>query len=109
MSFTPLATQAVVTLCCVLSCLPFVVCSLHAGLVYCKLSTLCVCCCSAAVLILTIQGPDYDTAVRCAGSAKSTAEAHKKAEQVLADTYRNIFALANAVPGLQFFEGFVHQ
>eukprot|EP00439_Symbiodinium_sp_Y106_P071427 s1139_g12.t2 len=40
-------------------------------------------------------GPDYDTAVRCAGPAKATAEAHEKAKQLLADTYRNAFALAN--------------
>ncbi|CAE7520449.1 unnamed protein product [Symbiodinium sp. CCMP2456] len=40
-------------------------------------------------------GPDYDTAVRCAGSAKATAEAHEKAKQLLADTYRNAFTLAN--------------
>ncbi|OLP90703.1 O-acetyl-ADP-ribose deacetylase MACROD2 [Symbiodinium microadriaticum] len=40
-------------------------------------------------------GPDYDTAVRCAGSAKATAEAHEKAKQLLADTYKNAFTLAN--------------
>ena len=57
-----------------------------------------------ALLVLcedVCSGPDYDTAVRCAGSAKSTAEAHLKAEQQLADTYWSIFALANAASGLQ--------
>ena len=49
-----------------------------------------------------MQGPDYDTAVRCAGSAKATAEAHEKAKQLLADTYKNAFTLANKVSDSHF-------
>ena len=60
------------------------------------------CCCSSELNSPVMQGPDYDTAVRCAGPAKATAEAHEKAKQLLADTYRNAFALANEVSGLHF-------